>query len=466
MKVVKRDNLGQTFYVKTQPAPCRNSPEFTELAVKTAHESRAVYNACIRILVEAEDEDMPLRSRDGYKEPSLQEALLALRKTTPWLQEISSNVRRSAAAQAHTAFGHWVEAQRKNAWKLARASDLKEKRRKILTRAAKLKESNPARYRRSREETLESVQDIRRNARKLRAKVEKYARRSRDPLRMMRTRKYAERRQRLTFPLIAGKVHFINDNRTEFRVHGFGDIELKNPLPDGMEPVSLTLVARRKRRHRKKRGGIELEQLEWSAHVQYRRYVEQKPVTPEAPSVGVDPGIKHAATTQDNQGRVTHYHYTGTKIEERERRLKNLRRRRAECTIGSRRWQDYNLEIRRTSKRLTNLRRHQTEADNARRSARGTHRGTRQERAGQVRPEPGARLLEAGRAEAGGEESQRTTGGGLEPDPPEEHEPVLRPVRLHGQGTAREPSKVPMPRVRPHSQRRRQRRRERPAGSR
>ena len=301
-------------------------------------------------------------------------------------------MQRSAAAQAHTAFGHWVEAQRKNAWKLARASNLNQKRRKILTRAAKLKESNPARYRRSRKKTLESVQDIRLAARKLRAKVERYARRSRDPLRMMRTRKYAERRQRLTFPLFAGEVRFLNDNRTKVRVHGFGDIELKKPLPDGIEPVSLTLVARRKRRHRKKRGGVELEQLEWSAHIQYRRYVEQKPVTPEAPSVGVDPGIKHAATTQDDQGRVKHYHYTGAKIEERERRLKNLRRGRAECTIESRRWQDYNLEIRRTSKRLTNLRRQQTmemanaivgdntivgiedfQADNARRSARGTH---------------------------------------------------------------------------------------------
>ena len=36
-------------------------------------------------------------------------------------------------------------------------------------------------------------------------------------------------------------------------------------------------------------------------------------MTPDAPSVGVDPGETHAATTQDDQGQVTHYHYTGTR---------------------------------------------------------------------------------------------------------------------------------------------------------
>ena len=392
MKAKKRDNLGQTFHVATTKVPCRNIAGFAEHAVKTAHESRAVYNACIRILVEANDEDIPLRSRDGYKEPSLQEALLELRKKTPWLQEISSNVRRSAAAQAHTAFGRWLEAQRLNAWKLAKASDLKQKRRKTLHEVARLRRTDAAKYRLSRKQTLENVRKMRRDAGKLFAKVERYARRNRDPLRMMRKRKDAERRQRLTFPLIAGPLRFLDDNRTELRVYGFGDITLKQPLPDGMEPVSLTLVARRKRRHRKQHRPVRLEQLEWSAHIQYRRYVEQKPVTPGCSSVGVDPGVTHAATTQDDQGRITHYHYTGTPITQRERRLQNLRRRRADCTRRSRRWRAYNREIRRTSKRLTNLRHHQTvqmanaivgenaivgiedfQADNARRSARGTH---------------------------------------------------------------------------------------------
>ena len=64
---------------------------------------------------EHDDENMPLRSRYGYEGQSLLEALLELRTKTPWLQDVSSNVRRSAAAQAHTAFGRWVEAQLKNA---------------------------------------------------------------------------------------------------------------------------------------------------------------------------------------------------------------------------------------------------------------------------------------------------------------------------------------------------------------
>ncbi len=261
-----------------------------------------------------------------------------------------------------------------------------------VEKASQLKRADPAKYRRSREQTLKSVRELRRAARKFRAKVERYARRNRDPLRMMRTRKHAERCQRLTLPLIAGEVRFLNGSRTKVRTEGFGDLELKKPLPDGMEPVSLTLIAMLKRRHRKKKQPVELEQLEWSAHVQYRRYVEQKPVTPDAPSVGIDPGVKHAATTQDNRGEIEYYHYTGTQIEERERRLKNLRRRRADCTRGSRRWRGYNREIRRTSKRLRNLRRHQTvemanaivgdnaiigiedfQAGNARRSARGTN---------------------------------------------------------------------------------------------
>ena len=392
MKAKKRDNLGQTFYVATEKAPCRNIASFAEHAVKTAHESRAVYNACIRILVEADDEDMPLRSRHGYKGLSLLATLLELRTRTPWLQDVSSNVRRSAAAQAHTAFGRWLEAQRLNAWKLARASDLRHKRRKTLQEVAQLRRTDVAKYRRSRKQTLKSVRTMRRDAGKLTAKVERYARRNRDPLRMMRQRKNAERRQRLTFPLIAGPVRFLDDTRTELRVEGFSDVTLKQPLPNGMEPVSLTIVARRKRRHRKQRRPVRLEQLEWSAHVQYRQHVEQKPVTPDAPSVGVDPGETHAATTQDDQGQVTHYHYTGTPIAQHERRLQNLRRRRADCSRKSRRWRRYNQEIRRTSKRLTNLRHHQTvqmanaivgdnaivgiedfQADNARRSARGTH---------------------------------------------------------------------------------------------
>ena len=205
---------------------------------------------------------MPLRSRDGYKGPSLLEELLELRKNTRWLQEISSNVRRSAAAQAHTAFGHWVEAQRKNAWRLAKASNLRQKRRKVIEKASQLKRADPARYRQSREQTLKSVRELRRAARKFRAKVERYARRNRDPVGMMRTRKHAERRQRLTLPLIAGKVRFLDNKRTKVRTVGFGDRELKKPLPDGMEPVSLTLVAMVKRRHRKKRSPVELEQLE------------------------------------------------------------------------------------------------------------------------------------------------------------------------------------------------------------
>ena len=222
MKAKKRDNLGQTFHVATTKVPCRNIAGFAEHAVKTAHESRAVYNTCIRILVEADDEDMPLRSRDGYEEPSLQEALLELRKKTPWLQEISSNIRRSAAAQAHTAFGRWLEAQRLNAWKLAKASDLRQKRRKTLQEVARLRRTDAAKYRRIRKETLESVRTMRRDAGKLTAKVERYARQNRDPLRMMRKRKDAERRQRLTFPLIAGPLRFLDDNRTELRVYGFG----------------------------------------------------------------------------------------------------------------------------------------------------------------------------------------------------------------------------------------------------
>ena len=333
---------------------------------------------------------MPLRSRNGYEEPSLQEALLELRTRTPWLQDVSSNVRRSAAAQAHTAFGRWLEAQRINGRKLTKASDLRQKRRKTLHETAQLRRTHPAEYHRTRKQTLKSVGEVRRAAAKLTAKVERYTRRDRDPLQMIRRRKHAEQRQRLTFPLIAGEIRILDDSRTQLRVHGFGDLELKRPLPDNMEPVSLTLVARRKRRHRRSR--VQLEQLEWSAHVQYRRHVHQKPVTAECSSVGVDPGVKHAATTQDDQGRVTHHHYTGTLLEERQRRLQNLRRRRADCTRRSRRWRAYNREVRRTSNRLTNLRNHQTlqmanaivgenaivgiedfQADNARRSARGTH---------------------------------------------------------------------------------------------
>ena len=360
--------------------------------METAHESRAVCNACIRILVEAEDENMPLRSGYGYKGPSLRGKLLELRKHNTWLQEISSNVWRSTAAQAHTAFGHWLEAHRKNAWRLVKASDLRQKRKEALHKAAKLKKDDPTKYRQTRKDTVKNVGDMRRSARKLRAKVERYSRRDRDPLQMMRRRKHAERRQRLTFPLNDGNVRFLNESRTELRVHGFGDIKLKHPLSDTMEPVSLTLVARPKRRHRKKRHPLQLEQLEWSAHIQYRRYVKQKPVTADAPSLGIDPGTTHVATTQDNRGRVAHYHYTGTQLQEIERHLKNLRRRRADCTKGSRRWREYNLDIRQASTHLTNLRQHQTvqmanaivgnnaiigiedfQADNARRSARGTH---------------------------------------------------------------------------------------------
>ena len=219
-----------------------------------------------------------------------------------------------------------LEAHRKNARRLAKASNLRQKHRDSLQKTARLRRADPAEYRRTRELTLKSVRDIRATARKLTAKVEKYAKRNRYPLRMMRKRKDAERRKRLTFPLIAGDIRFLDDSRTELCVHGFGDLILKRPLSDGMEPVSLTLVARRKRRHRKQRTAVRLEQLEWSAHVQYRRYVDQKPVTPDSPSVGIDPSVKHAATTQDDQGQITHHHYTGTGIP-----VKNTSRRCAQC---------------------------------------------------------------------------------------------------------------------------------------
>ena len=392
MKRHKRDNLGQTFYIATKKAPCRNTPGFANLAVEAAHQNRGVYNACIRILIDADDENMPLRSGYGYEGPSLLEALLNLRKTTPWLKDVSSNIRRSAAAQAHTAFGLWTEAQRMNAWRLANASDLRLKRRELLERTTVLRRTKPTVYRRRREKTLESVQKMRRTARRFTAKAERYARRDRNPEHMMRRHKDACQRDRLTFPLTADKVRFLDDTRQRIRVWGFGDIELKQPLPTGIKPVSLTLVARLKRRHRKKRSPVRLKQLEWSAHVQYRRYGEQKPVTANCSSIGVDPGVKHVATTQDDQGQIAHYHYTGTQIIQYERRLQNLRHRRSDCTRRSRRSKRYNREIRRVSKRLTNLRNHQTvemakaivgenavvgiedfQADNSRRSAKGTN---------------------------------------------------------------------------------------------
>ena len=102
-------------------------------------------------------------------------------------------------------------------------------------------------------------------------------------------------------------------------------------------PSRRPLITRRKRRHRKKRSPARLEQLEWSAHVQHRRHLKQKPVTPDAPSVGVDAGVKHAATTQDNGGRIAHHHYTGTRIKEHQQRVRSLRRRRAECIRRSQR---------------------------------------------------------------------------------------------------------------------------------
>ncbi|MCY4511817.1 MAG: hypothetical protein OXG35_33355 [Acidobacteria bacterium] len=253
MKRLKRDNLGQEFYIDTKKAPCRNTEDFTANAVKTAHETRAVYNACIRILIDADDEDMPLRSGHGYEGPSLQEKLLELREKTPWLQNISSNVRRSAAAQAHTAFGHWVKAQRANARRLVKAQDMRRKRRELLSEAAHLRREDPAKYRRTREQTLKAVRPLRLNAPTVAGKVEKYARRNRDPIGMMRTRKYAEQHQRLSIPLTAYEVRFTDDRGTELRVHGFGDIPLKKPLPESIEPVSLTLVAQVKRRHRNQR---------------------------------------------------------------------------------------------------------------------------------------------------------------------------------------------------------------------
>ena len=184
---------------------------------------------------------MPLRSGHGYKGLSLLATLLELRTRTPWLQDVSSNVRRSAAAQAYTAFGRWLEAQRLNAWKLARASDLRHKRRKTLQEVAQLRRTDVAKYRRSRKQTLKSVRTMRRDAGKLTAKVERYARRNRDPLRMMRKNVRAGQRiaaHRRTSPLL-------DDTHTELRVEGFSDVTLKQPLPDGMEP---TIVARRKRR--------------------------------------------------------------------------------------------------------------------------------------------------------------------------------------------------------------------------
>ncbi|MCY4511816.1 MAG: transposase [Acidobacteria bacterium] len=89
-------------------------------------------------------------------------------------------------------------------------------------------------------------------------------------------------------------------------------------------------------------------------------YVKQRRVTATCSSTGLDLGIKHPATTQDNRGRIAHYHYTGNEIPRGERRLKNLRRRRACCSKGSRRWERYNESIRQTSTRLTNIRNHQT----------------------------------------------------------------------------------------------------------
>ena len=392
MKRLKRDNLGQEFYIKTEKAPCRNTKDFIANAVKTAHQSRAVYNACIRILIDADDEDMPLRSGHGYEGPSLQEKLLELREKTLWLQDVSSNVRRSAAAQAHTAFGHWVEAQRRNAARLVKAQNMRRKRLELLTEAAHLRREEPAKYRRTREDTLKAVRTLRLNAPTVAGKDEKYARRNRDPGGMMRTRKYAEHHRRLTIALTADRVHFTDKTRTELRVYGFGDIPLKKPLPENIKPVSLTLVACVKRRHRKRPTPVKLEQLEWTAHIQRRVYIKQRRVTATCSSTGLDLGVKHPATTQDNRGRIAHYHYTGTDIPRGERRLKSLRQRRACCSEGSRRWERYNESIRQTSTRLTNLRDHQTvkmakaivgrkmiigiedfQADNARRSARSTN---------------------------------------------------------------------------------------------
>ena len=393
MKRQKRDNLGETFHIATIPIACENHTEFTERAVEAAHEGRAVYNSCIRLLIDADDEDLPLRSGREYKGRALNQLLNDHRDLdAPWLHDISSNIRRSAAAQAHTAFGLWAEAQILNAQKLVRADDLRARRRTKLTAAAKLKQQNPTRYRETRADTLESVQKDRRDARSLAAKVDKYARRDRDPERIMRRRKSCERRERYSIPLNQRPVRVIDADRKILRSEGFGDIPLKKPMPPGLEPVSLTLVSRRKRRHHHRKRRRRAGELEWTAHIQYRRFVQQREVHPGCRSVGADHGKVHALTTIDNTGNVEFHHYDGRLIPILERSLERLRERREPCTRNSKRSEELTRLIGAANRRLTNLKDHQTlvmanaivknaavvgiedfDARNATRSAKGTN---------------------------------------------------------------------------------------------
>ena len=207
---MKRDTSAKRSTSPPRGALPRTCPA-AEHAVKTAHEQPGCLQHRIRILVEADDEEMPLRSGHGYEGPSILKTLRTkLRTKTPWLQDISSNVRAPPPHSPHRIRPR-LETQRMNGRKLAKASDLRENRQDALQETARLRRADPAEYRRTRKRTLKSVRDMRGTARKLTAEVEKYARRNRDPLQMMRQRKNAERRQQLTFPLIDGNIRVLDE---------------------------------------------------------------------------------------------------------------------------------------------------------------------------------------------------------------------------------------------------------------
>ena len=263
------DNLGRTHHVDTIKIPCANAVGFAERCVEAAHKSRAVYNLAVEAIAGHDDEDIPLRSGYGREGPGLDRVLLDLRDagSAGWLAGVSTNIRRSAAAQARTAATIWADGQKLNARRLVPGGRTRRDPADAPPGGRPAPPGGPAGIPPQAAATpprrREGGQSRPPRPGQGRALRQETAR----PRTAVQTRKRDERRERLTVPLNAASVRVVDDDRTLLRAEGFGDIPLKKPLPPEIEPVSVTLVSRRKRRHRHCKSRMRPTELEWTAHV-------------------------------------------------------------------------------------------------------------------------------------------------------------------------------------------------------
>ena len=292
MKKPPRHNLGQTDRSVTVKRYIRWEPESSRRIWEACRQQATARNRAIEELLKRPA--TPLRKSKAQGITGLQGLWLQWRTEAPALAEIPQCIWRPGVATAKSQVDAWEETNERQA-------DI------ILSNAEQDEEDD-----------------------KEGGKRRRLSRRRLCPSKLFYSRKQRDRQRRNRLVVHEGIKKL--DEQT-LRIYGVGVIKLQEPLPEGFNVRSTTLIERTPRERGR---NIAPEERSWEIHLTTRVPARLKALPDEPVTVGIDHGVKHALTMSDSQGNVEYLHYDEPPAADR-RRYEQLDRRKKQCRGGRRR---------------------------------------------------------------------------------------------------------------------------------